>query len=256
MQITMDAESKHNLLDAIHAFTHSTHRRSLRDFQRIAGWINWGLNVQPRLRPGLASLYAKIAGKDQPHQLLWVNQRVVKDLSWLAHHFAAGNGIFMLDAIAWNARDADLVLFTDASSLAMGIWVPNIDTGFSFPLPSYPRTDSIFFFEAYAVCCALHYASTFHPPAYRVAIYSDNANTVEIFNTLKAHDEYNVLLQFVVDLLIQHNIDLRVYHIPGERNTIADALSRCAFIRLHQSHPRLRILPYTPPPTLDGALRK
>jgi hypothetical protein len=130
----------------------------------------------------------KIASKDQPHQLLWVNQRVVKDLSWLAHHFAAGNGIFMLDIIAWNARYADLVLFTDASSLTMGVWVLSIDTGLSFPLPSNPQTDSIFFFEAYAVCCALHYVSTFHPPVHYVAIYSDNSNTAEIFNTLKAHD--------------------------------------------------------------------
>ena len=42
---------------------------------------------------------------------------------------------------------------------------------------------SIFFFETYIVCCAIHYASTLHPPICCLAIYSDNLNTVEIFNT-------------------------------------------------------------------------
>ena len=55
------------------------------------------------------------------HQLLWVNQQVIKDLSWLAHHFTAGSSIFMLNTITWNARDADLILFTDTSSIALEI---------------------------------------------------------------------------------------------------------------------------------------
>jgi hypothetical protein len=58
-------------------------------------------------------MYAKMTGKERPHQLLWPNQRVINDLSWLACHFAAGSGIFMLEAIAWGAKDADLILFTD-----------------------------------------------------------------------------------------------------------------------------------------------
>ena len=65
----------------------------------------------------------------------------------------------------------------------------------------------------YVVCCATHYASTLHPPIHCFAIYSNNLNTVEIFNMMKAHDEYNILLQFVIDLLIQHNNNLCVYHI-------------------------------------------
>ena len=177
-------------------------------------------------------MYAKIAGKDQPHQLLWVNQQVVKDLSWLAHHFAAGSGIFMLDAIAWNARDADLILFTNTSSIALGIWASHLNIGLSFPLPSVRNSDSIFFFETYVVCCAIHYASTLQPPIHCLAIYSDNLNTVEIFNMMKAHNKYNILLQFVIDLLIQHDINLQVYRIPGECNTIADALSRHLFDQL------------------------
>ena len=138
----------------------------------------------------------------------------------------------MLDAITWNARDADLVLFTNASSITSGIWAPSLNIGFSFPLPSVHNSGSIFFFETYVICCAIHYASTLQPPIHRLAIYSDNLNTVEIFNMMKAYNKYNILLQFVVDLLIQHDLDLRVYHIPGECNTIADALSCHLFDQL------------------------
>ena len=38
-------------------------RRPLRDFQHIAGYLNWALNVYPYLHPGLCVLYAKRAGK-------------------------------------------------------------------------------------------------------------------------------------------------------------------------------------------------
>ncbi|KAF9001344.1 hypothetical protein BDQ17DRAFT_1187154, partial [Cyathus striatus] len=38
-------------------------RHPLRDFQCLAGWINWALNVFPLLKPGLCSLYLKMAGK-------------------------------------------------------------------------------------------------------------------------------------------------------------------------------------------------
>ena len=69
MNISMDSKSKQNLLEAIHAFIHGTCQWSLQDFQWIAGWINQA-NIQPQLCSSLASLYAKITNKDQPHQLL------------------------------------------------------------------------------------------------------------------------------------------------------------------------------------------
>ena len=39
---------------------------SLREWQRLARWVNWGLNVYPLLRPALNCVYPKMAGEDQP----------------------------------------------------------------------------------------------------------------------------------------------------------------------------------------------
>jgi hypothetical protein len=63
MQISMEPESQHDLLKAIHTFCHDRdpRRRTLREFQCMAGWINWGLNIQPRLHPGLATMYKKMS---------------------------------------------------------------------------------------------------------------------------------------------------------------------------------------------------
>ena len=56
-----------------------------------------------------------------------------------------------------------------------------------------------------------------------------------------------------VDILISSGIDLRVLHLAGENNNVADALSRfqndtaCALV------PNLSILPFTPPRDAMGA---
>ncbi|KIJ38857.1 hypothetical protein M422DRAFT_258506 [Sphaerobolus stellatus SS14] len=55
------------------------------------------------------------------------------------------------------------------------------------------------------------------------------APTLDIFFSLRAQGIYNSLLRYSVDILKQRKLDLRVYHIPGNLNTIADALSRRIF---------------------------
>ncbi|HEV7738174.1 MAG TPA: hypothetical protein VGO47_12490, partial [Chlamydiales bacterium] len=257
MTLNIDPEKKAELLQAIELFCAKTKtRHTLRDFQRLAGWINWALNAQPRLRPGLASLYSKIAGKQDPYGLIWVNCRVKRDLHWIAKNINLGTGIHLLEAIAWGPTDADLTIYTDASPLGYGFWTPKYNSGFHAPLPEHPSQTPIFFFEAYAVCAALWWAITTTSTTYtkRIAIFTDNTNTVQIFNTLKAHGIYNKLLLFTSDLLIESHADLRVYHIPGVTNKIADMLSRHYITALQQLYPTLVISQFTLPATVQGAL--
>jgi hypothetical protein len=63
MTITMSPPQRDELIAVICSFAVPGHRRQLREFQRLAGWINWCLNVYPLLRPGLSALYDKIRGK-------------------------------------------------------------------------------------------------------------------------------------------------------------------------------------------------
>lgn len=57
MTVTMDYGSHKKLLTLIHDFSITGKKYTLREFQGIAGHINWALNVFPLLHPGLCSLY-------------------------------------------------------------------------------------------------------------------------------------------------------------------------------------------------------
>jgi len=60
---------------------------------------------------------------------------------------------------------------------------------------------------------------------HHLAILTDSSNTFNIFNTLHALPAYNPILITAVDLLISSGIQLRVFHIPRNKNKVADALS-------------------------------
>ena len=58
---------------------------ALKDFQWLAGWYNWALNIFPLLRPGLANIYAKMshARADKPLTKLYINNTIRSDLLWV-----------------------------------------------------------------------------------------------------------------------------------------------------------------------------
>jgi hypothetical protein len=72
-------------------------------------------------------------------------------------------------------------------------------------------------------------------------IHTDNRNTVDIFTSLRALPDYNSILRTSVDLLYAGNHDLRVLHIPGVQNEVADALSRRDYTRAWCLRPDLEI---------------
>ncbi|KAF8230083.1 hypothetical protein L208DRAFT_1181349, partial [Tricholoma matsutake] len=66
---------------------------SLRDFQQLAGWVNWALNTYPLLCPGLSSLYDKMHHATAPYTVLSINVSIACELGWLANHLEVSNGI-------------------------------------------------------------------------------------------------------------------------------------------------------------------
>jgi hypothetical protein len=72
-------------------------------------------------------------------------------------------------------------------------------------------------------------------------------NTVEMFNSMRADPGYNTILMEAVDTLIETGISLRVFHIAGEDNTVADALSRSMFDIIRAQQPRLQVAIFQPP---------
>lgn len=251
MTITLPRDSKDALVAHIRAFVNDApnRRRSLREWQRTLGWINWGLNFQPLLRPALESSYAKIKGKEFPRAPIYLNRTVKDDLLWVAALFDHGSGVHLLTAKLWPASAADLLIFCDASLTGLGFWSPQRQLGFAADLPVAPPgvQDNIFWYEAVTVLAALRWASTQRHTPRRLAIFTDNLNTVQIFDSLRASAPYNLILREACEILIQTGIDLRVCHVPGATNTVADALSRHLFALVRQYTPMITISTFSPP---------
>ncbi|KAJ6628408.1 hypothetical protein B0H10DRAFT_1752314, partial [Mycena sp. CBHHK59/15] len=130
----------------------------------------------------------------------------------------------------------------------MGFYIPVMGLGYQSELPSGIHDDlKIFFYEALCVCAALHQTSAFLPRGARLTIYTDSLNSVDIFNSLKALPAYNEILKSSVDVLLRHDLELRVLHVPGKLNTVADAISCWKNTVAESLVPGLSIHPFVPP---------
>ena len=88
-----------------------------------------------------------------------------------------------------------------------------------------PPKDAIFFFEALAVCCKNLLTQSFQKTT-RLIVYTNNTNTLDIFALPAAKPIYNRILMCSIDMLLEDELDLQVFHILGKDNLIADTLSQ------------------------------
>ena len=213
MQVSLPPAKKDALVAELRRFGVSHRRWSLREFRRLAGWCEWSFNVFPLLKPGLSALYAKLAGKERMEALIYVNLAIEGELHWMADWMERADGLLLYRSLDFHP-DADGVVvgYTDASSSGMGIWFPEDSFACRSALPLAAPAATIFYFEALAVCSAIHTVADMDPVPSRLLIYTDNTNTVAMFNTLHAQPAYNCILRSAVDVLLQYSVDLRVEH--------------------------------------------
>lgn len=228
MTFTMTDDTEQKLIQSVDDFVQSK-MKSLWACHALTGYVNWSLNVYPCLLPSLASLYSKMTGPYKPHKYIHINEDIVWDLSWLLHRLQNSSGVFLLQLVAWHLHEADLEIITDATLTGIGMWSLTILITFHGPVLSTCIDSHIFFHKAFIVCCAIHWAADLVWQSEccfcRVVISTDNSNTVNIFNSLKAPGVFNDLLKYVVNILMDHDFDLCVIHILGMSNTVADLLS-------------------------------
>ncbi|KAJ2927278.1 hypothetical protein H1R20_g9817, partial [Candolleomyces eurysporus] len=48
----------------------------LREWQILAGWMNWAFNMYPPLHPSLNRVYPKMLGQSSPFTKIWINNAV------------------------------------------------------------------------------------------------------------------------------------------------------------------------------------
>ncbi|KAG2146385.1 uncharacterized protein EDB93DRAFT_1066161, partial [Suillus bovinus] len=129
----------------------------------------------------------------------------------------------------------------------LGLWFPDENFACQCHLPSNQPCDTIFFTEALAVCSAIHSVVNMDEPPAKMLIYTDNSNTVTMFDSLRAKPAHNSLLLSAVDVLLKYGVDLQVEHIPGQQNIIADALSHFHNELVKDLIPTAQIFDFEPP---------
>jgi hypothetical protein len=219
----------------------------LKHWERLAGWFNWALNVYPLLRPALNNVYAKMGGKRDKDKRVYINNAIREDLLWALNHIRESTGVHIFKSFLWFPSLADFTIYCDACPEGMGFWYPFSKDGYYAPTPVNVPSDVIFYFGALCVLSALIHVKTKAPRGSKILIYTDNANTVDIFRSLRCLPQYNHLLKRAVDVLIQNDFSLRVLYVPGEENVVADALSRVQFSVALTKEPSLKFFNFNPP---------
>jgi hypothetical protein len=150
LTLTLPPENKSELVAHLKDFARTPEdngvKYALKDFQRLAGWFNWALNVYPLLKPALSNVYAKMTHSkpDKPLTKLYVNNAIRSDLLWAIDHLSWLLGTCVLQSVDWDPDTADLTAYCDASLTGLGFWFPGLSTGFWSLVPKDPPKDTIF----------------------------------------------------------------------------------------------------------------
>jgi hypothetical protein len=189
----------------------------------------------------------KMKGKTQSHARIFVSKAVIQDLTWFVSHVQRSDGVHLFEDVDWDIQHADVTAYSDVCMSGLGFFFEQSKKGYQCLVPQNPPKGTIFYFEALAVVSVIDAITQLPSLPARVLIFSDNSNTVDIFHSLRSLPPYNGLLKFTVSILLKHNISLRVVHVPGVNNIVADSLSRFENPKAIATCPGLSISTFQPP---------
>jgi hypothetical protein len=196
-----------------------------------------------------------MGGKGNWEQRVYINNAIQDDLTWAINHLEHFDGVHLLKSSSWNRSLADFTIYCDACPERMGFWYPVSKDGFYAPTPITIPSNAMFYLkEALCVVSALKHIQTKAKRGSKILIYTDNTNTVDIFQTLLCLPPYNPLLKTAVDIIMCNKYSLHVLHISGDQNIIADALSRVHFSVALQIEPNLTLFSFHPPGLVGSSL--
>ncbi|KAJ7938511.1 hypothetical protein B0H13DRAFT_1553862, partial [Mycena leptocephala] len=95
--------------------------------------------------------------------------------------------------------------------------------GYQSAPPAAAPDDLIFDFEGFCACCCLHQIVELvrkngNVAVQKITIWTDNSNTFDIFNFLRAQPLYNEILKSAFDVHMDNNFKLRVLLLPAKKN--------------------------------------
>jgi hypothetical protein len=220
MSVYLEADKKLLMVNRIKEFV-SIPSHTLRDWQSMQGWISWGFNSMPLGRFALQSLYEKTGGKTERFLKIHLNKENQEDLRWLIKYFESSNGVLVLKSSTWSAPQADSLFFVDACPTGIGVWEPGTRSAYYHKLPLPSR--HIFWAELLAVMAAIDLG--INAGSGRIYVHTDNKNVFHLFNSHRPNQLIRPLFRYIVQQMVDCQVEVKVSHIAGLTNTCADMLS-------------------------------
>lgn len=221
-------------------------------WSQMTGWANWGLNCFPLGRWALQSSWDK-AGKTIRNAQVPSNSSTREDLDWLGKIRISWDGRQLLDSFFWKIDDADFTMFCNECPSGLGMWIPKTAEASTFSIP--PPSRDIYWAELAAVVSCIKLGSL--RTGKTIVVFTDSENVVNLFSSHRAISTVRLMFMFAIDLMLEYNLDVKVKHIPGEQNVIADCLSRDNLTIAKAKVPALEISPLPfPIPDPEGGIKR
>ena len=109
------------LIGSIHKFTEGS-LKTLWEWLRLAGQLNWALNNYLWLMPGLGGISIKTAGRIHMWGRIQVNKMVQHDLAWFVVHIQWPSWLFLMVWWVDDVGHSMLIIYIDAFIQGIGIW--------------------------------------------------------------------------------------------------------------------------------------
>lgn len=211
------------LLDKIIACKKTT----LKELQSLLGLLVFTARVIPMGRVFTKRLYKATCGKKSPYAHIRITKSMREDLNLWSQFLKKFNGhcIWQDDFVSSSSYN----LFTDAAgSIGYGAFFMGHWSAAKWPDLWFQRgfTKNIVLLELFPVLVAIHIWGDYFKNK-RILLHSDNRGVVYAINCQSAKSEPVVtILRHIVLQCLNLNLWLKASYLKGERNIIADSLSR------------------------------
>jgi hypothetical protein len=201
---------------------------TLTQLQSLTGKLSFASSVVPA-RPFLRRVIDLMVKLKMPHHHTRVTLEVKKDLQTWLQFMSNYNGrtyFRMLGVV----DSPQLHMYSDSSKIGLGATFGSHWIQAKFP-PSWQKmlvehTIHISFLELYPIMVVIELFGKYIQNR-NILFFSDNDIVVHALNKQSSKDHMLMsLIRPMVLTLMKYNINLRLKHIPGEHNYLADIISR------------------------------
>ena len=228
--------------------TRCRHKTTKRRLLSLIGKLSFATKVVPAGRLFLRRLIDLSTTARKLHHRVTLNKEARADILWWHQFLPAWNGVAMFLEAEWTDAEA-LQLFTDASrrwgygayfagDWLRGDWSPS------------QRSKSIQWQELFAIVAAVTTWGS-RLQGRRIRISCDNKAIVQAWQRKSGkHPDIVDLLRRLFLTAARQNFTIKLCHIPGKYNCIADALSRNQLTRFFHLAPQASPVPTATPDAL------